>query len=94
MRAHIINATQASRTLSDILNQVRYQGISFEIKRGREIIAKIVPATRAKQKMTGIEFNTLLKRLPSLDAEDSAAFELELKEMRSHLHSEDTHLWD
>ena len=39
-----ISATDASRRFSDILNQVRYQGAEFDIVRGREVIARLVPA--------------------------------------------------
>ena len=44
MEAESINATEAAKNFSHILNQVRYQGKSFEVKRGRETVARIVPA--------------------------------------------------
>jgi hypothetical protein len=37
--ASVITATELARNLSDVLNQVRYQGMSFDIKRGAELIA-------------------------------------------------------
>lgn len=82
MTTHSVTATQAIRTFSDLLNQVRYQGKSFEIKRGREIIAKITPVSS----VTGIrisELNYLFHQLPSLDHNDVEDFDKVLKEIRS-----------
>ncbi len=39
-----ITATYAARRFSDVLNQVRYQGAEFDIVRGREVVARLVPA--------------------------------------------------
>jgi len=38
-----MSATDAARQFSDLLNRVRYRRESFEIVRGGEIIARIVP---------------------------------------------------
>lgn len=59
MPSHIITATEASRSLSNILNKVHYQGESYEIKRGKEVIAKIVPAIPKKHSMKVSELNAL-----------------------------------
>ena len=85
MSVRVISATQASRTLSDILNKVHYQKEYFEIKRGKEIIAKIIPASPAVGVMTIGALGQLLKRLPTLDHEDSEAFEQDIKDIRSHM---------
>ena len=39
-----ITATDAARRFSDLLNQVRYQGAEFDIVRGKEVVARLVPA--------------------------------------------------
>ncbi len=44
MATRTITATQAARSLADVLDQVRYQGTEFEILRGKEVIARLVPA--------------------------------------------------
>jgi antitoxin (DNA-binding transcriptional repressor) of toxin-antitoxin stability system len=44
MAGKTITATDAARRFSDVLNQVRYQGTEFDIVRGKEVIARLVPA--------------------------------------------------
>ena len=39
-----ITATDAARKFSELLNQVRYQGEEFDIVRGKEVVARLVPA--------------------------------------------------
>jgi antitoxin (DNA-binding transcriptional repressor) of toxin-antitoxin stability system len=39
-----ISATEAARTLSELLSRVRYRGESFVIERGGEAVCRIVPA--------------------------------------------------
>ena len=39
-----ITATDAARRFSEFLNQVRYQGVEFDIVRGKEVVARLVPA--------------------------------------------------
>ena len=45
MAGKTITATEAARRFSDVLNQVRYQGTKFDIVRGKEVVARLVPAT-------------------------------------------------
>ena len=49
MLTHMISATEMSRSLSDVLSKVYYQGQSFEIKRGKEVIAKLIPSVSRKK---------------------------------------------
>jgi antitoxin (DNA-binding transcriptional repressor) of toxin-antitoxin stability system len=39
-----ITATEIARSFSDVLNQVRYQGTEFDIVRGKDVVARLVPA--------------------------------------------------
>ena len=50
MTIHVVSATEASRNLSEILNKVHYQGQSFEVKRGKEVIARKLPAAASLSK--------------------------------------------
>lgn len=43
MPTRTVTATLLSRKLSELLNQVRYQGMTLEVKRGNEIIACVTP---------------------------------------------------
>jgi antitoxin (DNA-binding transcriptional repressor) of toxin-antitoxin stability system len=47
MASKTITATDVARRFSDVLNQVRYQGAEFDIVRGKEVVARLVPAAPA-----------------------------------------------
>ena len=85
---HIITATEASRSLSTILNKIHYQGESYEIRRGKEIIAQMIPVASKKTGLKIGELNALLKRLPPLDREDQAMFEKDVEQIRLEMKSE------
>ncbi len=84
-----VTATQVARGLSEILNQVYYQGKEFEIKKGKQVMAVLsLPKTPKKtQKSRNIrnleDLDAFFKRLPKLDEEDMNAFEQAINEMRS-----------
>lgn len=78
----ILTATEAIRTFSDLLNQVRYQGKSFEIKRGKEVIATLAPVVVQKGLKIS-DLNEFFQELPSLDEDDLLDFEKTLKDIRS-----------
>jgi hypothetical protein len=40
---NIITATEAIRSFSDIMNKVYYQHQSFDVKKGKVIVARIIP---------------------------------------------------
>ncbi len=90
MASHIITSTDANRHFSDLLNRVRYQGQSFEIKRGKEIVAKLVPVQPV---LLASELQDFLKSLPELDPEDRADFEKTVQDIRSSM-SEVRNPWD
>ena len=41
-----VSATEFSRNLSSCLNEVRYQDMTLEVWRGREMVARVVPTDR------------------------------------------------
>lgn len=83
MSTHIISATEASRNLSLIFNRVHYQGEHYEIKRGKVIIAQIIPVETKKQEFKGAELKKFFESLPSIDEEDKLAFEADIDHIRS-----------
>ena len=89
MNGHMITATEATRHFSDLLNRVYYQKQSFDIKRGREIIAKLIPI---KPVLLASEFENFLKNLPKLEKEDKEDFEKIIHAIRDDLH-ETRNLW-
>ena len=42
-----LTVTEFSRSLSDFLSQVQYQGQSLDIQRGKRVIARVLPAVTA-----------------------------------------------
>lgn len=66
MESHI-SATEAARSLSDLLNRVRYRGESFVIERGGEAVCRIVPA--GPPRCTVADLVRVLKSAPRPDAD-------------------------
>jgi len=90
MKSRVITSTEAARTFSELLNVVRYQGKSFDIKRGKEVVARIVPAGPT---LSLGDLEAFLKGLPSLSDADSQAFEKDIKAIRGEMKLEDNP-WD
>jgi antitoxin (DNA-binding transcriptional repressor) of toxin-antitoxin stability system len=87
-----ISATNAARNFSDLINRVRYQGTSFEIERGNEVIARIVPAAPPAT-LSIADLNEQWAKLPHLDPEDADLFEISIREIRQNATLPET-LWD
>ena len=73
-----INATDAVRAFSEVLNSVKYRGDHFTIVRGGKPAAAIVPVDAATAGRTLGELRRLVKDLPSL-GEDSERFALDIE---------------
>lgn len=78
-----ITATQASRNFSDILNRAQYNGESFEVTRGNEVIARIAPAK--PKSMTLGELLDAIDNSPGLDPDDARRFEKEIEDLRKEM---------
>lgn len=87
-----ISATHAARNFSDLINRVRYQGASFEIERGNEIIAWIIPASPPSV-LSIADLDAQWSQLPRLDSEDAAWFEDNLNDIRQNTKLPEP-LWD
>ena len=88
-----ISATDAARQFSDLLNRVKYQGQSFEITRGNEAVARIVPTS-----LCGVvhvaDLGTLFSALPHLDSADADDFAGDLNAIRSSASVDGVSDWD
>jgi hypothetical protein len=72
MAAKTVTATEVVRNFSDILNQVRYQSAEFDIVRGREVVARLLPPAPAE----GVpldQLGELLQALPRLGSREADA---------------------
>ncbi len=93
MHIHVITATDAARAFSMLLNKVAEQGQVFDIQRGSEVIAKLVPA-KAPVVITAKELNTFFASLPPLEQADWQDFASDLKRYRRQLKLLDKNPWD
>lgn len=85
MRTKLVTATEAARRFSDVLDNVSHHGASYDIKRGREVIARLVPARTVPRSITVKELSGLLSRLPSLDPGDAERLEKDVAAERKRL---------
>jgi prevent-host-death family protein len=60
----IIQATEAARGFSDIINRARYRGESFVVVRNGEAVAQIIPP---KARTTFADLAKALRGLPKID---------------------------
>ena len=73
-----ISATDAARRFSDVLNQVRYQGAEFDIVRGNEVVARLVPA--APPGGVALDrLDELVRSLPRLGPREARLFALDIE---------------
>jgi len=68
-----ITATDAARRFSEVLNQVRYQGAEFDIVRGKEVVARLVPAAPAGGVALD-RLDELVRALPRLGPREAGHF--------------------
>ena len=87
-----INATEVARNFSDVLNQVKYQGTTFDVIRGRDVVARIVSAGPASGLKVS-DLSNLFAKLPHLDEDDAEAFERDIRESVALLTNKG-HEWD
>ncbi len=73
MATHLVTATEAARSFSEILNRVKYQGLSFDVRKGAVVMARIIPAGPERQ-MKLSELAHFLEHLPGLNPEEMDAF--------------------
>ena len=92
MSATVINATEAGRNFSELLNRVKYQGASFTITRGKEVVASLVPVSPAAG-LKLAELGKFFADLPRLDDTELDAFEQDLRAIRSSAGPEGN-VWD
>jgi prevent-host-death family protein len=81
--AKTINATEAARAFSEIINSVKYKGESYMILRGGKPAAAIVPVESAAHGRTIKELREIIKNLPKL-GKDAEMFLKDIEEGIRH----------
>jgi antitoxin (DNA-binding transcriptional repressor) of toxin-antitoxin stability system len=89
--AQIISVTEAARNFSDVINRVHYQGQTFLLTRGGNIVARI---TAADTSLTGAEFLQMWENRPKLEPEDAEEWERDLNASKSSLVIAEDDAWD
>lgn len=87
-----ITATEVVRNFSDILNQVRYQSAEFDIVRGKEVVARLMPPAPAG----GVpldQLGSLLQALPRLGSREADAMAKDIDRGLSRMRT-DAVEWD
>jgi hypothetical protein len=87
-----INATEVARNFSDVPNQFKYQETTFDVIRGRDVVARIVSAGPARGLKVS-DLNNLFAKLLHLDEGGAEAFEHEIRESVASL-TDKEHEWD
>src|SRR6266850_1198355 len=77
MTSITITAPEAARSLSEVLNPVRYQGRRFDVRRGKEVVAQIVPP-RPTKGVPIAELNQIFAKLPKLGKDEAEQFAKDL----------------
>lgn len=86
-----ITVTEAARNFSNIINRVYYQGNTFLLTRGREVVACL---SAVNKPTTGAMFARHWQERPRLDAEDAAHWEAEISELKAANESPVDSAWD
>jgi antitoxin (DNA-binding transcriptional repressor) of toxin-antitoxin stability system len=77
-----INATQAVRTFSELLNEIKYKGTTYTIERSGKPIAELSPVSSSVRKKTLSELSSILDSLPKL-GDDAEVFAEDVKDVRN-----------
>lgn len=88
MSSRSITATALARNFSDFLNQVRYQRITLEVKRGNEVIACVSPPAN----VAGFpieQLDALLSSTTALSAQEGRDFLRDIHKATDRLITED-----
>lgn len=85
MTTKLLTATEAARNFSEVLDQVSHLGTSYDIRRGREVVARLVPARPAPRHLTVVELARLLAQVPPLEPGDGERFEKDVAAARRRL---------
>jgi antitoxin (DNA-binding transcriptional repressor) of toxin-antitoxin stability system len=89
----VITVTDMMRTFSDVIGKVYYQGESFDIKKGANIVARLSPP-KVRPTITGKDLRKFLSSMPHLDNDDIDDFETCIRDIRSQKDTKSFSKWD
>lgn len=83
-----ISATELARNLSTLLSEVRFRGLSLEVRRGKEAVARIEPIQGASGFPIS-RLNSLIAGLPRLGPAEADAFLADLERLDEDFHADE-----
>jgi antitoxin (DNA-binding transcriptional repressor) of toxin-antitoxin stability system len=86
-----MNVAEAEKNFSKLVNQVYVEGISVDLERDDQVIARLTPA-EPRSSLTVGELNAFLRNLPSL-GDDADEFAKDLRAIRATFPAE-ANPWD
>ncbi len=86
-----ISITEAIRHFSELLNRVLYQGMSFELKQGHKIVARLSPVNTSSTLQVN-DLNHFFAQLPPLE-DDLESFAKDVQAIRQNRFQEKI-AWD
>ena len=78
---YTINATQAVRSFSELLNEIKYKGTTYTIERSGKPIAELSPVSPPLKKRILSELPSILDNLPKL-GDDALAFAEDIEDIK------------
>lgn len=79
-----ISVTDVVRSFSDVIGRVFYKGESFEIKKGNQIVARIIP-TQLQSSLKIDDLDDFFTRECHLGLDEATSFANDLKEFKASL---------
>ncbi|KAJ6645075.1 Ribonuclease VapC1 [Pseudolycoriella hygida] len=89
----VITVTDMVRSFSDIIGRVHYQGESFDIKKGANIVAKIMPV-KPNNTIAVKDLNEFFSNGPHLDKDDIEEFGEDINVVKSLKLTDWGNKWD
>ena len=86
-----MNVAEAEKNFAQLVNKVYVEGISIDLERNGQVIARLTPA-EPRSPLTVGELNAFLRKLPSI-ADDADAFAQDVRAIRAEFPAE-ANQWD
>jgi antitoxin (DNA-binding transcriptional repressor) of toxin-antitoxin stability system len=76
-----ISASQAVRSFSELLNEIKYKGTTYTIERSGKPVAELSPVSSSTKRRTLSELPSILNSLPKLGG-DASAFTEDIEDIK------------
>jgi antitoxin (DNA-binding transcriptional repressor) of toxin-antitoxin stability system len=76
-----ISASQAVRSFSELLNEIKYKGTTYTIERSGKPVAELSPVSSSTKRRTLSELPSIINSLPKLGS-DASAFAEDIEDIK------------